>query len=286
MGGLCRPLFISGMTLVEERYMLNSEQALKDGNLDQALADIQQAVRKDPANVKYRIYLFQLLSILGHWERALTQLNVLADMDAATLAMVQTYREALRCEVLRKDVFAGLKTPLIFGEPQQWMALLLQALKLTAQQKFQEAKNLREHAFDSAPATAGSINGESFDWLADADVRMGPMLETIINGQYYWVPFQYIKALQIEEPEDLRDLVWSPVELIWQNGGETVGLIPTRYVNSELHPDVAMKLARKTEWQELDEGLFIGQGQRLLSTNNNDYALMDVRKISFSDTDH
>lgn len=266
--------------------MLNSEQALKDGNLEQALADIQQSVRKDPANVKYRIYLFQLLSILGQWERALTQLNVLADMDAATLAMVQTYREALRCEVLRKDVFAGLKTPLIFGEPQQWMALLLQALKLTAQQNYQEAKNLREQAFDSAPATAGSVNGEDFDWLADADVRIGPMLETIINGQYYWVPFQHIKVLQIEPPEDLRDLVWSPVQLVWQNGGETVGLIPTRYVNSEMHPDAAIKLARKTEWQEPVDGLFTGQGQRLLSTNNNDYALMDIREISFSDTDN
>jgi len=166
--------------------MLNSEQALKDGNLEQALADIQMSVRKEPANVKYRIYLFQLLAVLGQWERALTQLNVLADMDAATLAMVQTYREALRCEVLRKEIFAGLKTPLIFGEPQQWIALFQQALKFTAQQKYPEAKSLREQAFELAPASAGIIDGDSFDWLADADVRIGPMLEVIINGQYYW----------------------------------------------------------------------------------------------------
>jgi type VI secretion system protein ImpE len=55
--------------------MLNSEQALKEGNLEQALAEIQQLVRKDPANAKHRIYLFQLFSVLGQWERALTQLN-------------------------------------------------------------------------------------------------------------------------------------------------------------------------------------------------------------------
>jgi len=82
--------------------MLNSEQALKDGNLEQALADIQQLIRKDPANSKHRIYLFQLYSVLGQWEKALNQLNVLADMDASTLAMVQTYREALRCESCAK----------------------------------------------------------------------------------------------------------------------------------------------------------------------------------------
>jgi len=287
MGGFAPPNFINcyfQLTLAEERLMLNSEQALKDGNLEQALADIQMSVRKEPANVKYRIYLFQLLAVLGQWERALTQLNVLADMDAATLAMVQTYREALRCEVLRKEIFAGLKTPLIFGEPQQWIALFQQALKFTAQQKYPEAKSLREQAFELAPASAGIIDGDSFDWLADADVRIGPMLEVIINGQYYWVPFQHIKVLHIDKPADLRDVVWMPAHLLWQNGGDTVGLIPTRYPNSEIDQDSAIKLARKSEWQEPDEGLFVGLGQRLLSTNNNDYALMDVREITFADT--
>jgi type VI secretion system protein ImpE len=205
-------------------------------------------------------------------------------MDAATLAMVQTYREALRCEVLRKEIFAGLKTPLIFGQPSQWIALLLQALNLTAQQKFQDAKSLREQAFELAPPSSGVINGDNFEWLADADVRLGPLLEAIINGQYYWIPFEHIKTLQIEEPADLRDVVWMPAHFVWQNGGETVGLIPTRYPNSEIHPDAAIKLARKTEWQEPDEGLFVGLGQRVLSTNNSDYALMDVREITFAET--
>lgn len=265
--------------------MLNSEQALKEGNLEQALADIQQLIRKDPANSKHRIYLFQLYSVLGQWEKALNQLNVLADMDASTLAMVQTYREALRCEVLRKEIFAGLKTPLIFGDPQQWIALLQQALKLTAAHQYKEAQALRNEAFELAPATAGTIDGEAFDWLADADVRMGPMLEAIVNGHYYWIPFQQIQAIRIEEPADLRDVVWMPAYFTWQNGGETVGLIPTRYPDSENQPDSALKLARKTEWQEPDEGLFIGSGQRLLSSNNNDYALMDVREIIFAQSD-
>ena len=174
----------------------------------------------------------------------------------------------------------------MFGQPSQWIALLLQALKLTVQQKFQEAKNLREQAFELAPPSSGIINGDNFDWLADADVRIGPMLEAIINGQYYWVPFQHIKALQIEEPADLRDVVWMPAHFVWQNGGDTVGLIPTRYPNSEIHQDPALKLARSTEWQEPDEGLFVGLGQRLLSTNNNDYALMDIREITFADIGH
>jgi type VI secretion system protein ImpE len=264
--------------------MLNSAQALKDGNLEQALADSQQLVRKDLANVKYRIYLFQLYSVLGQWEKALTQLNVLADMDKETLPMVQTYSVALRCERLRKDIYSGLKTPQIFGEPQQWIALLVQALKLSADQQHKEAQLLRDQAFELAPATAGTINGQAFEWLADADARLGPVIEAIVNGQYYWIPFSKIQSILIDEPADLRDVVWMPVHFVWVNGGDAVGLIPTRYPDSENHQESAIKLARKTEWTKLNDETFIGFGQRLFITNNNDYSLMDVREITFADT--
>lgn len=262
--------------------MSNSEQALKEGNLAQALADLQQLIRKDPANSKHRIYLFQLYAVLGQWEKALNQLNVLAEMDASTLAMVQTYREAIRCEVLRKEIFAGLKTPLIFGEPQEWLAYLQQALKLTATQQYQQAQELRNLAFELAPTLSGTIDGAAFDWLADADMRLGPLLEAIVNGQYYWIPFQWIQTIHFEEPTDLRDVVWMPAFFTWRNGGETVGLVPTRYSDSENQPDPLLQLARKTEWLEPSAELFIGLGQRLFSTDADEYPVMDVREINFA----
>lgn len=261
--------------------MLNSEQALKDGNLEQALADIQQLVRKNPANSKYRIYLFQLMTILGQWERALNQLNVLADMDAATLAMVQTYRETLRCETLRVEIFSGQRSPLVFGDPEPWIALLLESLRLTVSKQFDHASELRQQAFDAAPTTAGSIDDVPFTWIADADSRLGPILEAIINGQYYWIPFNRISTISISPPEDLRDMVWTPANFTWSNGGETVGFIPTRYSGSETSTDSSIRLVRKTEWTELSDGSFIGLGQRLLSTDENDYALLDIRHIQF-----
>ena len=225
-----------------------AEQHLQEGNLSDALIQLQNQVKKDPANAKLRTFLFQLLAVLGEWDRALTQLNVAGDLDAETLPMVQTYREALRCERLRKDIYSGLKTPQIFGEPQQWIALLVQALKLNADQQHKEAQLLRDQAFELAPATAGTINGEAFEWLADADARLGPVIEAIVNGQYYWIPFSQIQSIQIDEPADLRDVVWMPAHFVLINGGEAVGLIPTRYPDSENHPDSAIRLARKTEW--------------------------------------
>ena len=69
----------------------------------------------------------------------MTQLQVVGELDAKTLAMVQTYREALRCEALRADVFAGKRSPLFFGKPAEWMALLLSALKMSAENHHAEA---------------------------------------------------------------------------------------------------------------------------------------------------
>jgi type VI secretion system protein ImpE len=259
-----------------------AEQTLRDGNLDEALAQLQDQVRKDPSNAKYRTFLFQLLSVMGNWDRAINQLKVAGELDPGTLAMVQTYREAIRCEVLRADIFAGKHTPLFFGEPEAWMALMVEALNLTAQGKYPQSQEVRARAFETAPTTSGQIDGQPFEWIADADPRLGPILEVIINGQYYWVPIHQIQRILIDEPTDLRDAVWMPASFTWVNGGETVGLIPTRYPGSESTADAAIRLARKTEWAAYDAELYLGLGQRLLSTDNGDFPLMDIREITLN----
>ncbi len=265
--------------------MLAAEQALSAGDLDQVLSDLQQQVRKDPANSKHRIFLFQLQALLGQWSKALTQLNVLGEMDTSTLAMVQTYREALRCEVLRAAVFDGQRAPMVFGDPPHWLALLLEALRLTAQGQPVQSQTLRQQAFDAAPAMAGQIDGAPFAWIADADARLGPVLEIIVNGHYYWAPFQHIRRIALEPPVDLRDLVWAPAQFTWANGGETVGLIPTRYPGSEDSADNAIRLARKTEWLECGADLYRGLGQRMLATDAGEYPLLDVRSIELIPAD-
>ena len=72
-----------------------AEALIKEGKAVEALAALQQVVRSEPANAKHRVFLFQLLSILGDWERALTQLNVAAELDPSNLLMAQVCRAAL-----------------------------------------------------------------------------------------------------------------------------------------------------------------------------------------------
>jgi type VI secretion system protein ImpE len=260
----------------------NAESALHQGEPAQALKLLQDGVRANPADPRLRVFLFQLLSVLGQWERALNQLSVAAELDAAALPMAQTYREAIQCESLRNEVFAGRKVPMIFGQPDTWLALLIESLLTAGKGDQAGAERLRQQAFDAAPASAGSLDGEAFSWLADADMRLGPVCEAVINGRYYWLPFANLRRIQFEAPADLRDVVWTPVHFEFVNGGESVGLIPTRYPGSELSAEPLVQLARRTEWIEALPGLFHGSGQRILSTDGGDKALMDVRLIEFA----
>ena len=258
---------------------MGAEQSLRDGNLEASLQQLKEQVKADPGNAELRVFLFQLLAIQGQWDRALTQLNVAGELDAAALAMVQMYREALQCEAYRAEVFSGKKPPHFFGKPEEWMAMCVEALSHATEGRSKQAADLLARAYESAPATSGAINGDGFEWIADADSRLGPFLEAVISSTYYWVPFNCIHRIDIEEPEDLRDMVWAPAHFTWANSGEVVGLIPTRYPDSEASEDPLIQLARKTEWLDQGDEQFFGLGQRVFTTDINDYSILEVRDI-------
>jgi type VI secretion system protein ImpE len=257
-----------------------AERCLKEGDPAAALARLQDDVRARPSDAKLRVFLFQLLCVLGQWERALTQLKVASELDPLALAMAQMYGDAVRCEAVRDEVFEGRKSPMILGEPDQWLALLIESRLRAGLGDAAQSEDLRQRAFDEAPASAGQLDGRPFEWIADADSRMGPVVEAIINGRYYWVPFDRLSSVTLEAPEDLRDLVWMPAQLTFQNGGESLALLPTRYPGSESSPDGAVALARKTEWESFAADAFRGLGQRVLVTDGGETPFLEIRAIT------
>ena len=256
-----------------------AEQSLREGRVQEALTELQDHVRKAPDNAEYRVFLFQLLCVLGDWERACAQLKVLGELNAGSLALVHVYGAAIACELLRGEVFAGARTPLILGEPLPWVALLFQALSVAAQGRGAEAAALRSEALEKARPVPGTIDWQAFDWIADADSRLGPVCEAIVEGRYYWVPFERIRSVALEAPADLRDVVWMPAKLGLANGGEATALIPARYPGSEADADGLIRLGRKTEWDEVAPETFHGRGQRMFATAADEHALLSVRRI-------
>jgi type VI secretion system protein ImpE len=158
----------------------------------------------------------------------------------------------------------------------------MQAVRLLGQGKTAAAAGLRDRAFESAPATPGKIDGKPFAWLADADTRLGPVIELHMEGKYYWVPVRRVRRIALEPPANLIDLVFAPARFVWANGGEGAGFIPVRYQPSGetgAQPDPKCLLSRLTQWRELPDGFTVGSGQRMFATDAEEIPLLDCRVI-------
>src|ERR1051325_5843135 len=148
---------------------MTAKEYLASGQPDKALLELQNEIRAHPEDPKLRIFLFQLHCVLGNWTKALTQLQVIAGIDPDTMMLAQIFHPVINCEALRKGVFDGKLTPLIFGEPLEWVGLLIKAVEHIAKGDFAAAAELRATAFEAAPASAGTLDRKHVAWLARAD---------------------------------------------------------------------------------------------------------------------
>ncbi len=254
--------------------------------LNEELSELQKQVRGDASNAKLRVHLFQLLCLLGDWHRALAQLQVCAQLDAKALPMAQAYREAIRCETFRNDVFAGKRTPQIMGTPPAWVGLMMEALRVEGvQQDSAAASDLRMRAMDEASATPCTVDNVTCEWVADGDSRLGPICEVIVNGQYYWLPFESCSAIKIDAPADLRDMVWAPAELSLPNQGRVPAFIPSRYpetAKTDSPNGDALRRCRATDWVEKSPDVWVGLGQRMWTSDVGEHPILDTREIVFA----
>jgi len=259
---------------------MTAESLFASARYADGLEALKAEVRKAPTDVKLRLGLFQAFCIGGQWERALAQVDVAAGMDNECALLRQVAWFLVQCEQLRTDVFSGARSPLLLGEPEPWLAALVQSCQLLGKGEAAAAAKLRLQALDDAPASEGNVDGKAFAWIGDGDSRLGPVVEAMLAGKYYWIPFTAISHIVISPPQHLRDLVWIPAAFTWSNGGNAAGFIPCRYPGSEADPEDAIRFARRTEWTDLDGAGYLGRGQRMFYTDAGEHPLLDIRELS------
>ena len=239
--------------------------------------------------------LFQLQAVRGQWEAARKQLHMVGELDPSEAVTVAGYGQLLAGMAQRERVFAGDRRPTILGEPPAWAAHQVEALRLAAAGEHEAAARLRDRAFELAPATPGQADGVAFEWLADADTRLGPVLEALVDGNYCWVPFERVRRIEVSEPSSLIDLVLTRADFTWDSGNTASGFVPTTYpaVDGSLGDgssgdggpariEARQRLARRTDWREQPGGAWWGHGQRLFATDAADLPLLQVRTIEFA----
>lgn len=261
--------------------MADPDALLRSGDVDGARAALVDIVRAAPGDDKARMFLFQLLCIFGQWDKARKQLDVLAQVAGNAQMLAVTYNQAIEAEQLRARVFAGqAEMPVLVGMGG-WVEGVARSVTLLAQGRVDDADTERDEAFAAAPDTPGDIDGTRFDWIGDADMRFGPTFEAIVAGRYGLIPFDAVKSITSEGPQDLRDTVWYPVQIALRSGQSVAAFLPVRYPGSEDAVSPAVRLARETDWTDQSWGQ-AGLGQRLWTLpDGSDRGLLDLRSISF-----
>ena len=262
--------------------MADADDLLRAGDLEGARQALNEAAKKSPSDQGVRMFLFQLLCLMGQWDKAKIQLRTLSGLSPAAQMLVVTYNLAIDAEMVRERVFAGEEPPALLSTGSSWAGDLAAALGAEAQGRHAEAEERRAKAFDAAPDTPGQLDGVAFDWIADGDARFGPAFEAIVQGRWGLAPFDAVERIESEGPKDLRDLVWLPAQVAFRTGQSVNALLPARYPGSQNAEDAALRLARRTDWREAPWGQEgVGQHEWSLGGCETDAGLLSLRLLTF-----
>lgn len=262
------------------KIVADADALLRSGDLDGARAALIEIVRTQPADQAARMFLFQLLAVAGEWDKARRQLQTLAQLSAEAQMLAVAYGQAIDAELERADVFAGRQRARQHVS-SDWCEGVVDALEHFGAGRVDDGIAARDAAFDAAPDISGQIDGEPFDWVADADARFGPCFEVIIGGRYGLQPFDQVASIVSEGARDLRDLVWYPVQIVFKTGQSVAAFLPARYPDTEQAADGAERLGRATAWREAPWGE-AGVGQHLWVFAGEERGLLTVRNLTFS----
>lgn len=261
--------------------MASPDDLIRQGDVASARAALIEEVRAKPDNRPARMFLSQVLLVLGEWDKAITHMKAIANLSPEAMTLFVAYERAISAEKVREQVFAGTTAPvaLVPGEP--WLEKLMRALAAEVKGDAEAAATLRAEAYDEAPETPGDADGKRFTFIADADARFGPCLEVVLDGRYGLVPFSAVASLTSQGAKDLRDFVFLPARLTLKSGQAGNVFLPVRYPGTQNDADNLVKLGRKTEFDGRGDLGNAGRGQRVWDLGGEDLAILDLRKLTF-----
>lgn len=228
---------------------MSAESLFREGRLPESIQAAVAVLRDDPANLKLRTFLFELLCFSGEFDRAEKHLALLSEGNKDREMGALLYRAAIHAERLRSDLFTKGEWP------------------------------------GSAPASpvSGTLNGTPFSSIEDSDPRIGARLELFAAGSYLWVPLDAVESLTLEPPRRVRDLLWAPGRIKtgpnYQSFELGEVLLPVLAPHSYRHADPLVRLGRQSVWTE-ENGMDVPYGQKSLLVDGEEIPFLEIRSLT------
>ncbi len=265
--------------------MEKARTLLAEGNLSGAIDAALQVVKAKPTDVTARIFLFELSCFSGDWSRAERQLDAIGHQEVNAMIGSLIYRQCLEVEKKREKLFSDGVMPEFIFPPPQYVMESIYAINRIREGNIAEAREVLDKVEEDRPAFACKINGEEVEDFRDYNDVTSTVLEVIIKDTYIWLPLEQIEKITISEPKSLRDLFWLHAEMKTTSGTNGEIMIPTLYANSYRHENDQVKLGRMTDWRDLGNDLYIGEGMKSFWINGKDRPILEIKEIVFSESE-
>ena len=247
-------------------------------SLTSLFEDAKRRVQAAPSDIGARSALWQIFGLRGEFDRARLQLEALVSFDSSWAMEAEACQGLLQAETQRQRVLRGEEPPVCLGEPPPWFETVRAGLALLPGAPAQAAALLLQAQMDSE-ARAGTVNGQPFEWLCDGDARLGPCVEVMTKGRYFWLPWSRVRSIVTRPPTELRDRMWAHALVEIGDEGSIELFLPARYPDPE---DDDQRMSRTTVWREIGENAYTGLGQKTLVTDQGETGFLDVRELRFA----
>jgi type VI secretion system protein ImpE len=255
--------------------------AFRAGHLPEAIAAAGAAVKARPGDLPARILLAEMLLFAGNLERADVVLDAASAVDPSAALVVAEFRQLLRAEMARRQLYRDGRVPELLGEPD---ALIQGLLATMVALRAGDKPAARGHA-DAAEATrrraAGLADDTAFDDFRDASDTLSGVLEVLTTtGKYFWISIAKVLEMTFHKPARPRDLAWRRVSLSVAGGPEGDVYMPAIYVSDDPDLEPSFRLGRMTDWSD-DEGPVTGIGQRVFLMGETAMPVMELDHLVF-----
>lgn len=253
---------------------------LASAQLDEAIAQMNQAVRANASGVEPRAMLAELLCWAGNLERADVLLDAITGLDPGAAVGVALVRQLVRAEQARQQFYTLGRLPDFVVKPDEVLELTLKAAVALREGAAGEARDRLAERDAKRGSISGTLNGEPFDEFRDLDDLSAAHLEVLTsNGKYLWVPLSIVGELEFRRPERQRDLLWPRARLAVTDGPEGEVFLPAIYFAAESTP--AQRLGHETVFVGEPGNPVFGRGLRTFLVGETSKTIHELGKLEF-----
>jgi type VI secretion system protein ImpE len=163
--------------------------------------------------------------------------------------------------------------------PPDYVIGLLTANNRIREGNVAEAREILDQVEEQRPAFACKINDQEVSDFRDYNDLTSCVFEVIVKDQYVWLPMEQVERIEFIAPKSLRDLFWIQAKVDTTNGTNGEMFFPALYANSFKSENDQVRLGRMTDWRELGEEIFIGEGMRMFWSDGNDKPILELNQI-------